>query len=527
MSFTTTLLNSALPITADISGALRTSFVEARPILILLVVVTLVMWRLPRVEVGHSEAFRRRRILNWLPLGLTYAFLYMGRYNLKISKFAFEEMQNASGSALMGNDDFGTIFAVGTFAYGFSFLINGPLTDKFGGKFSILLGAAGSAVMNGVMGLAAWTLLKQADAVQALAAGGAAELPAGGEYLTENFTLVFSVLYAINMYFQSFGAVAIVKVNAPWFHVRERGVFGAIFGILISLGVYFAYDWGDAILQNAGLVWVFLVPTILLSVFWVLDFFIVRNTPEEAGHEEFDTADASSGDDGPQLSAVQVFKRMMSNPIIVTIALIEFCSGFLRQAIMQWYRTFAKQTDGVLGLKDDFVYKNWGMLLCCAGIMGGVFAGTLSDHLFQSRRGPVAFLLYGIMLMGSIVLAFAYGTPVVGWLVLFMSMAVIGVHGMLSGTASMDFGGKKNVGIAVGIIDGFVYLGTGVMSLTYAFLLPKEKLDADGALVGPATDPANWNAWPIAMIPVAAVGTILALRVWHARPDKMKPRAAA
>ena len=36
---------------------------------------------------------------------------------------------------------------------------------------------------------------------------------------------VLSVLYAVNMYFQSYGAVSIVKVNATWFHVRERGGF--------------------------------------------------------------------------------------------------------------------------------------------------------------------------------------------------------------------------------------------------------------------------------------------------------------
>jgi OPA family glycerol-3-phosphate transporter-like MFS transporter len=47
----------------------------------------------------------------------------------------------------------------------------------------------------------------------------------------------FAFAYAANMYFQSFGAVSIVKVNASWFHLRERGTFGGIFGILISLGL--------------------------------------------------------------------------------------------------------------------------------------------------------------------------------------------------------------------------------------------------------------------------------------------------
>ena len=477
------------------------------PILILLAVVTFVIMRLPKIDVGHDDRFRRRRVWNWLPLGLTYALLYMGRYNLKVSKFAFEEMAGADGSSLMANADFGVIFGVGTIVYGFSFLINGPLTDKFGGRFSILVGASGAMVMNLLMGLASLSLINDG--------------PMSG-YLAENFVAVFSVLYGANMYFQSFGAVAIVKVNAAWFHVRERGVFGAIFGILISLGIYFAYDLGSMILEGMGLAWVFLMPAILLGIFLLIDTGTVRNRPSEAGLKDFDTADASSGDEGPRLGALAVFKMMMRNPIIVTIALIEFCSGFLRQAIMQWFRTFAKQTDVMLGLKSSFVYENWGLLLCCAGIMGGVFAGTISDHLFQSRRGPVAAVLYGMMLVGAVVLTFTYEQSYVGWLMIFMSMAVIGVHGMLSGTASMDFGGTKNVGIAVGIIDGFVYLGTAVMSFTYAVVLPAEQLDAAGKIVGPATDPANWMPWPVAMIPLAALGLILSTRVWNAKPKAKK-----
>ena len=477
------------------------------PIAILLCVVGFVLWRLPKIELGHKPAFLKRRVMNWAPLGLTYAFLYMARYNLTVSKGVFGEYKGPDGTSMMGNDDFGIIFAAGTIVYGCSFLLNGPLTDKYGGKFSILVGAAGSAFMNLVMGLATISLFNKGPMHQTIA---------------ENFTLVFSVLYGANMYFQSFGAVAIVKVNAPWFHVRERGVFGAIFGILISLGVYMAFDWGAIIRDSLGVEWVFLVPTILLAVFWVIDWKVVENTPGDAGHEDFDTADASSGDDGPRLPALKVFAKMLSNPIIVTIAIIEFCSGFLRQAIMQWYMTFAKQTNGVLGLVDGFVYQNWGLLLCCAGIMGGVFAGIISDRVFDSRRGPVAGVLYAMMLAAAIVMSFVYIGPAVSFLVIFMSMCIIGVHGMLSGTASMDFGGRKNVGVAVGIIDGFVYLGTGVMSITYAIVLPKEEFDACDKLIGESTDPENWLAWPVAMVPFALLGFILALRVWNAKPKGHK-----
>lgn len=456
------------------------------PILILLAAVAVVIGRLPKVDLGHSDAFKRRRLQNWLPLGLTYAFLYMGRYNLTVSKNALGE--------LMTKEDFGTIFFWGTLVYGFAFVINGPLTDRYGGRKTILAAAAGSGTMNVLLGALTYGLLN-------------GHLPKTG------LVPLFSVLYAINMYFQSFGAVAIVKVNAAWFHVRERGVFSGIFGILISLGVYFAFDWGSAIVAHFPTWWVFFVPAVILATFFVIDLFWVRDTPSDAGLVDFDTADASSGDTGPALGVFEVAKRMLTNRIILTIVAIEFCSGFLRNAVMQWYVIYAKE----IGVSSSFVPTNWGLLLCIAGILGGVFAGVISDRVFDSRRGPVSAVLYGGMLLGGFALVFGLGTPFTGWIVVGMSLCIIGVHGMLSGTASMDFGGRKNAGVAVGIIDGFVYLGTAAQSLLYGQTLPKGEL---------AKDPANWSMWPLAMLPIAALGFGLCTRVWNAKPQPKPTRTA-
>ncbi len=444
------------------------------PILILLGVVALLIARLPRVDFGHSDTFKQRRLLNWLPLGLTYSFLYMGRYNLNVAKTALGD--------LMTKQDFSDIFFWGTLTYGVSFVINGPLTDKLGGRATIMISAVGSALCNLAMG---WTLHV-------------------GQ--TENLVSTFSLLYAANMYFQSFGAVSIVKVNAHWFHVRERGVFGGIFGILISLGIYFAYDWGRRIVENVSTPAVFFVPTAVLIVFAVIDWFYVYDSPSQTGHKDFDTGDASA-DSKSRTSALKVAAAMFKNPIIVTIALIEFCSGYLRQAIMQYYPFFAKET----GSWDGFVAQNWGMLLCVAGISGGVFAGIISDHVFGSRRGPVAAVLYAGMLVGAGVAGFLLESVALGYLMVAMSLCIIGVHGMLSGTASMDFGGKHNAGVAVGIIDGFVYLGTAAVALVLGEVLPKDGTAA-------SKDASNWINWPLVMLPIALIGLVLALRLWNARP---------
>jgi OPA family glycerol-3-phosphate transporter-like MFS transporter len=118
-------------------------------------------------------------------------------------------------------------------------------------------------------------------------------------------------------------------------------------------------------------------------------------------------------------------------------------------------------------------------------------------------------VLYAGLLLGAIGAFFLLGSPLLGWSVVLMSLCVIGVHGMLSGTASMDFGGTKNAGLVTGIIDGFVYLGGGLQALVYAAYLPKG---------GEAKDPANWTIWPGAMLPVAMIGLLLCTCIWNARP---------
>lgn len=459
------------------------------PILLLLGAVAIVIWRLPKVreefpgQLAHlkDDSYRLRRALNWLLLGATYAFLYWGRYNLNVAVRAL------GGPEVVA--DFNSMFGVGTAIYGVSFLINGPLTDRFGGRFSILVGAVGAAIANILIGIVCWMNFNNMMAARTL------------------FWWIL-VLYSINMYFQSFGAVAIVKCNAAWFHLRERGVFGAIFGILIALGIYFAYDWSQYIIKGLKLpvYWAFFAPAAALALTFFLDLFVVRDRPSEAGLKDIKTGTAMDGETGPSDHPIAVFKIMWQHPVIMTIACIEFCSGFLRQAIMQIYPLFVKS----IGNAEMFIYKNWGMLLCVAGIFGGVFAGTVSDRVFQSRRGPVAAVLYIGMLLGSIGMCFLLDSPYLGPLVIMMSLCVIGVHGMLSGTASMEFAGAKNTGVAVGLIDGCVYAGTALQAILYKYMLPE-----GGAT---ASTTGNWWFWPIAMIPMALIGLILAYKIRNEKP---------
>src|SRR4051794_35423337 len=94
----------------------------------------------------HTSAFRRRRFMNWFPLGVTYATFYMGRYNLNVASSTI--MKNFS----LTKAEFGTIATAGFWTYALAVIFNGPLADRFGGRRAVLIGAAGTAALNLVIG---------------------------------------------------------------------------------------------------------------------------------------------------------------------------------------------------------------------------------------------------------------------------------------------------------------------------------------------------------------------------------------
>lgn len=607
----------------------------------------------PPIE--HSPAFRIRRFFNWFPLGLVYALLYMGRYNITVAKSSLSTELN-----LMTNEDFGVISGVGSLVYALAFWLNGPLVDRIGGRKGIIISAVGALLANVAMGAYLHHVL-------------AADLGP-----TAPLRLVWSALYAVNMYFQSYGAVSIVKINAHWFHVSERGGFSGIFGSMISSGLFLAYTvngWflalGEALFGHHSQWIVFFAPAALLGLFVVIEYFLLRDRPGLAGFADFDTGDASSGEDDEPTPTREIFRRLFTNPVLLTVAGIEFCTGVLRRGVMDWFPIYSKEVwalDGkhplvngewknlwliaamfgvaavsgflasrtrgnrrayfvivaTLAALSPFVQAGWGGLLMIAGIIGANVAGWVSDLLFQSRRGPAAAGLYLMMAVcvGGMIFTLAEptnrvswadeksglkagdevrtlaGKQVTGWAdvraaaicvkpvcvrsgwdaktckctadlpeepapagaisagipasivrdglsqditlpdpaatqkagdqrrikarpvlpqspyalgaVLFLvSLAVIGAHGLLSGTVTMDFGGRKGAATAVGMIDGAVYLGTSVQAVALGFLTTK-----------------SWAYWPPFLLPFAVVGFALCIRIRNARPKSGRPAAA-
>src|ERR1051326_399413 len=217
----------------------------------------------------HTKAFRRRRSLNWLTLGFAYASMYMGRYNLSFANKALSDKYGWDKTQV------GTIITVALTIYGVSALFNGPIADRIGGRKAMLIGIFGSVVFNLAFGLGAYV-----------------------GFLGTGMLLIgyFATAWGLNSYFQSYSALALIKVNSGWFHVRERGVFSAIFGSMIQSGRALIFVIGGIAIALFPWQWVFFIPAFIMGVMGILTYRFVRDNPEDAQQPPLDTEDSTSGD---------------------------------------------------------------------------------------------------------------------------------------------------------------------------------------------------------------------------------------
>ncbi|MBZ5537529.1 MAG: MFS transporter [Acidobacteriia bacterium] len=424
----------------------------------------------------HSIAFRRRRALNWLTLGTTYATMYMARYNLS---FANKSLSDTFG---WDKTQIGTLISTMLTIYGLSALLNGPIGDRIGGRKAMLIGVCGAIVSNLAFGLGAYL----------------------GFLGTGTLLLAyFSTVWALNGYFQSYSALSLIKVNSAWFHVRERGVFSAIFGSMIQGGRALIYFIGPLAVTLLPWQWVFFIPAGIMMVMAILTFRFVRDSPADAGHEDFDTADASSGDT-EKADLKYLVKKVFTNPVTVTIAVAEFCTGFVRHGFEQWFPRYMQEAQHLA--LNSRVFESGALAVVSTGILGAFAAGTISDWVFKSRRPPVAFIGYTLQVASLAIIWWAPNLTFIIGAFIVNSFGISMVHSMLSGTASMDFGGKKAAASATGMFDGMQYIGGSAVGIGMGWML--ERL--------------GWGAWGPSMIGFSIIGAILMLRLWNVVP-KVRP----
>src|SRR6266550_2965587 len=244
---------------------------------------------------SFPPGFRARRGLNWGFLGLLYTSFYMCRYNFSIANKSISQEFGFSRAQM------GTIITTALFAYACGQIINGLLTDRIGGKRAMLIGAAGTILMNILFGAASYA----------------------------GMLGLFVAIRGVDGYLQAFGAPGMVKINAAWFRHRERGRFSGIFGFMINLGRFGIFNLGAALLAGftvLGLLsvpalhwrWLFWAPSVICSLVAVGMALTVKETPEEAGFDGLipDESTATPENAGVRAEVGQVVRAILSNRVV-------------------------------------------------------------------------------------------------------------------------------------------------------------------------------------------------------------------
>jgi len=429
----------------------------------------------------YPPGFRPRRGLNWFLIGVLYASFYMCRYNFRFATPGMVEEFGFSTFQITG------MLSAWSLAYGTGQLINGLMTDRIGGKAAMLIGAAGTILINLIFGFASFL----------------------GTFST------FAAIWLLNGYVQSFGAPGMIKMNAAWFRRTERGTFAGIFGFMIQLGqfginnlapvILAGFTVGTFVIAKNDWHWLFRIPPLIVAVDAILLAIFVKNTPEGAGYPGL--IEPAGADESSRTSLRECFTTIFTHPLIWFYALAYACTGAVRnssdQLMILYFHDQLK-----LNMADKPAAVLWTVnLMPLVAVLGSFSAGVISDKFFKGRRSPVAMTLYfvesGVILIAAVVIATGIVGPTpmgifIGCMFLVLvALTANSTHTIVGTAAPMDIGGRKMAGFAAGVVDSFQYYGA-------AIALP---------VTGKLIDRFGWSVWYPIMASFGAIGGISMLMV--------------
>ncbi len=428
----------------------------------------------------HPPGYRARRGLNWGFLGLLYTSFYLCRYNLPIA--------NAQISREFGfsNADMGKIVTTFFLVYACGQVINGIITDKIGGKKAMLIGATGTVIMNILFGLASYTGVFHAEMANKAHPTGQwmAHINLFHTSIVLNLLVLFVAIRGVDGYMQAYGAPGMIKINTAWFPRRERGRFAGIFGFMINLGRFGINQLGPAFLAGFTFLgmwqigplhwrWLFWIPSMVCALVAVAMALTVKETPEKAGfpapEEEASLETAANGGVEPTFGGLLL--RMATHPTLWIVALAYACTGAVRQSVDQWFAKWMLDRFQINQTSEQFKWV--GFLIPFVASLGSLASGYVSDAFFKGRRAPVAAFLY--FLETAIILAAAqsHTANMAVMFLILISLTANSTHSILGTAAAMDIGGRKQAGLASGIIDAFQYLGGSLAGFALGSLLDK------------------------------------------------------
>jgi OPA family glycerol-3-phosphate transporter-like MFS transporter len=414
-----------------------------------------------KTEYEKKFKYWRWRVL--LGFGFLYLFMYTGRMNMGIALPLLKKEFGWSSAGV------GFISSMIFWTYGFSHIIWGRVSDRYGGRVLCGLGAVLSTIVNWVVSFG---------------------------------TTIFSIAFpwGINGIVQAMVWSPGTGMVTRWWSKKDRGT-------AMGLALFFA-GWATVVVwilatNIAAPVWgwkgVFRFPVLLMGLMGIVSFFLVRDYPKDVGLKDYVEEDTEITEREEKEIAtgiwpyINCFKNWRLDVAFLSLGLV----NFTRYAFLTWIPMYYMES-----AKYNISKMGWVSVSLPVGMaIGPALAGWMSDKFFRSNRYQTISAYCIIAAVAAIVIGLTPPKYVtIGIVFLFLAgFFIYGAHGP-TWALCQDLAGRKKAGTAAGLMDWVAYMFAAVNAVVIGSIL---------TLTG--------ENWTIAFVLVAVISLIAAALAWSVK----------
>jgi len=386
-----------------------------------------------------DRKYRKHRIAIMLSISVGYGIAYTCRLGLSVVKKPLID------GGIFSAEQLGIIGSGLLYGYAFGKLVNGFLADHANIKRFFATGVFMSALINLTMG-------------------------------RSPLLWVWIGLWALNGWFQGFGAPSGIVSLTNWFSNRERGRFYGIWSTGHSIGEGLTFVGSAALVSLWGWQYGFWGAGAVCILVALGIYIFIQDRPQTLGLPPIadwknDHGIPLTDKSGKPLKTSTAQKMILKMPTVWVLALASASMYMTRYAINGWGILYLQEAKGYSLIEAGSMLG----ISTTAGIAGAVAYGFISDKLFRARRPPVN-LMCGIMEVGALAIIFFAppGNPLlISIAFAFYGFSLNGLVAALGGLFAVDISPKKAAGAAMGFIGVFSYVAAAIQERISGHLIEK------------------------------------------------------
>lgn len=287
--------------------------------------------------------------------------------------------------------------------------------------------------------------------------------------------LFFTIICALNGWFQGFGWPGCTKLLTYWYSRSERGRWWSICSTSHNVGGMLIPLFAGSIAVSYGWRWGMYMPGILSVVVGLFLINRLRDIPVTLGlppieeyHNDY-PPEITGCTNKNRLSVKEILlSQVLNNPRIWLLCIAYFFIYVIRIGVNDWAHIFLKEGKGY-----EVVFANAGIFWFeIGGLAGMLVAGFVSDSLFKGRRVLlsiiytvglfIVFPLFGFVVKGNYILDYL--------LISMLGFLIFGPQ-MLISLSVTEFVDKKAACTANGFAGLFGCVGSAAAAYPIAYVI--------------------------------------------------------